>query len=690
MSQLIEINQTEADGTVKLLDVDGITEIPMPQGLVVEWTASSSGDAPGVYPITIDPYSVTVTMGGVDVKDQYKIRLNAGELEIISSAPSQEGYIIQAVNFDTLPDWQSAETITGTQPGTINWGAPQSFQTPLPFTDYRASRGQLENKLKQVFTISNATSLRPGGKALQCNYELGNFFVGGHLGLFLGLEGYDELYVRYWIKYEDGWKFRTASPNSAVQKWFRLMSSIDDPRDPKSANPTDMYAVPNQRPDWKHNCSVANGGTGGSPSGNFDPEVGLYMCGKQAYMMFSSANIVGTFGLDRMAYNPEGHTGSVSDPTQLLDSSTRLYWKDNHGKLVVGASGDFPWASTNAAGTDWQGNGEWVLYEIHAKMNTPGSNNFLAEIFIDGNKVAQVSDLELRKLGKTKFNYVMIPDNMTNAVYFESPGEQKPYPDGVGTFSIADIVVYTPLGSSDPLWSASPKDGRLPINYVPTTTPQVPVVPPVITPPDGPKSVVLMHWDCDVLPSPCIMSNIGNVQICQDSRAGTQNPGVLIQGPVGNAIEAQMTHVRYTFDPGIIPTDKGMVRMYAKHSNPVNSGDSTERHMFLVGVASQANYLAAYQYQDKLYFIIYGSDGAFRRVYGVTTWEVNQWYLYAFEWDSSKGYIAIWRDGQILMDLTTTPWTSALPDYTGLLAQVGSTHIFGAWDEVEIIGFEDE
>ena len=330
--------------------------------------------------------------------------------------------VIWQTSFDSLPDWESQEKIsTSTSDGTISW----DLSVPRPFSDYRSARGQLSALGEHTFQINSKNRFDQTGKGLSCYYESANNHVGGGLGIWLGETGYDELYVSWRMMMQDNWRFATVGGlGGTIFKLFRIMSNIDNPAlKPNAAEPMNMYPTPwNRKPDWDLNTSPLNAQGEG---------------GKQGYVILRWEQVMGKMIADKIAYNPEGRAGSLNDIYKAFDNSVRVNWADYHGRWIE--NGGLP-TSASAPG-DWVGNGQWVHYEVRVKHNTVGQSDGLFEFFLNGKKVAQVSGMVTRNTLKTKFNYIIIPDNIHNLIYANTT--PPPPPAGEQLFAIDDITVAT-------------------------------------------------------------------------------------------------------------------------------------------------------------------------------------------------------------------------------------------------------
>jgi len=453
--------------------------------------------------------------------------------------------VLWECNFDTkcgpvsspslnLADWHSAESLGGS--GDIGYDGYNGTGCDIDsaFSCYESSKGQLSSLGAYNYSIDSANPRNVGGKSLACTYEMANNWSGGRLLINLGDTGYEELYVRWYLMFQTGYKVRSAS-DGLNHKLIRILSNLDNPRsqstDKTLHDPFDMHKTPSFRTDWdditysqpwgmwtsyysssrglvgnlnftltnnvstsdtsitvNEDISATNGiGTiilGTAPNQEYiryearnigtktfynlvrnlngDLQTGTTgdtittngwglgtttsggAGGHQAYIIPHLTNITGGIGIGDFNWNPEGHPGTTSDPTWVYDSDLnngRIYFKNIWGSVVTGDT--YPWSSDTS--TDYQGNGEWHCIEVHVKMNdivdgTP-SNNFIYEIYIDGTKQLKSTGTAFRKNSTTKFNTIMIPDNMYNQI-FKNETIPDP-PDSEQYFSIDDIVVST-------------------------------------------------------------------------------------------------------------------------------------------------------------------------------------------------------------------------------------------------------
>jgi len=292
-------------------------------------------------------------------------------------------------NFDSSPDWHSAESYSSRANAVwpATWSRnPDGAATPPPkgWTSYRASIPRRGGHAP-TFVLGPEGARNPGGKGITCNIEATSYgdWVGGGLDLYLGDRGYQELYVRFYLKYDPNtFHWGTAVPNFALQKLARIS----------------RLKVP--------------------PSARNSPQ---YFLGKDSAQM-------PTFYPDIMnnpAYNkpPEFHPAhlNVTEVTDPMAVSSQDLWK-------------VPWPS----------DGKWHCYEFRVKMNTaPGVADGEWEVWIDGSrkrdkhflkkKVAWVQGGSRVQPG---WNWVTVLDNSTIQ-------PDPPYAKGVMKVFLDDVAIGT-------------------------------------------------------------------------------------------------------------------------------------------------------------------------------------------------------------------------------------------------------
>lgn len=346
------------------------------------------------------------------------------------SCPVHSG-VLWETNFDDLPNWSSAETASITIASLSPESAAIYGITGGLFDGYRSARGQLDVNGRQTYQITSDHAYGGTGKALDCWYEAAQLQVGGGLGIHLGADGYDEVYLRWRMRFDDDYRHATVGGlGGTIDKLFRIMSNVDSNQWAVKTDPMDMQRTPSTRPDWLDNC---------------DPFNSYGECGKQGYVILRWEQIGGQMAADKIAYNPEGRAGSLNDIYYDFDNSIQINFNDYHAS----------YSNTNPLTTsshypdyDYVGNGNWVTYEVHARHNTVGQSDGLFELWLNGTKVAQVSGMLTRASENTKFNYIILPDNHANKIYGlayypELVVEALSTPHAEQLFTIDEIVVST-------------------------------------------------------------------------------------------------------------------------------------------------------------------------------------------------------------------------------------------------------
>ena len=156
---------------------------------------------------------------------------------LLLSSSIATAQIIFQDNFDNSPDWQSQQTVSKTQPeGTdISWGMTRSdkcttYCPPQGWTSYRtACSTWTDDRRKDTYILSEEGARGGSGKGITYNVEVAQNWVGGSLDLWLGEAGYEELYVRYYLKHDINWKWSNLE-NTKVgfQKLIRICTFNDN------------------------------------------------------------------------------------------------------------------------------------------------------------------------------------------------------------------------------------------------------------------------------------------------------------------------------------------------------------------------------------------------------------------------------------------------------------------------------
>ncbi len=176
-------------------------------------------------------------------------------------------------NFDNSPDWQSNQTVNKSQSGgyDISFGQTR-FDTcttncpPQGWTSYRAASSHwTDDRRKDTYVLSSEGARGGSGKGITYNVEVSGTYgtwAGGSLDLWLGETGYDELYIRYYLKFDPNWKWTDpADPQHGQLKLIRI-STLNDNIWTTSGNPQQYGStglnMPVFYPDWYFNKSYSS------------------------------------------------------------------------------------------------------------------------------------------------------------------------------------------------------------------------------------------------------------------------------------------------------------------------------------------------------------------------------------------------------------------------------------------------
>ncbi|AKM78034.1 TPA: hypothetical protein DDZ49_03600 [Candidatus Wolfebacteria bacterium] len=320
---------------------------------------------------------------------------------------SSQATIIFEDNFDDSPDWQSQQTVAKSVGGNDRaWPATyvdacSSACPPQRWTAYRASASYFTDTPGNDTYVLNTDGARGGsGKGITLNVEsTGSYgdWAGGSLDLSLGSVGYQELFVKYWLKYDSNWLWTNpGNTQHGQQKLIRISRFSGDINDYNNHNPQ-MFFTPTENgpswmPDWYYNKSFP-------PASFFSSEF----------------------------FNTQANGSIGYGPTQTFAS------------LV------------------WPSDGGWHSYEFRTKMNSaPGAANGEWEIWIDGQSTPDKHQVKTDVLWVDSngsvtqgWNYLMFLDNITVApAPLSEKKEMQIYMD--------DVVVSTTRLSADIIAPVAP------------------------------------------------------------------------------------------------------------------------------------------------------------------------------------------------------------------------------------------
>lgn len=292
-------------------------------------------------------------------KDIYILLLLAIAV-LINFSSAFAGVIFQD-NFDNSLDWQSQQhTIESRSWGNTRADICTEYCPPKGWTSYRAAPSfWKDDRRKDTFIVDNAGARGGSGKGLTYNVEVSGHFgtwAGGSLDLWLGEAGYNELSVRYYMKFDSGWKW--SDPLNQYNCYMKLLriSTFNDNIWTTAANP-ESYGGANDKnfpvllPDW-------------------------------------------AFLKDLRPVN-----------TMLLSSIRKAPDYEIPASYEV--------RSVHAPAVN-----EWHCYEFYVKMNSGNDvADGVFRVYLDDVLVQEVTNVVWKKSGSgpAKWNWIMLADNVTNA-----------------------------------------------------------------------------------------------------------------------------------------------------------------------------------------------------------------------------------------------------------------------------------
>lgn len=250
-------------------------------------------------------------------------------------------------NFDSHPDWLPPQ---GKYPNSIEyWPAHKVADAPPPpdgYFCYRVAGSKFTDSAPNTLRIDSTNHRGPSGKGLTVWNESDNrgWASDGILGILLdqNSNGYEEIFVRFYIKFQPGWKWTTTS--SPMQKFFGASHYIKG-----DSNPFKVFDFGSSHPGFCGNLAKWGDGT--------------YPIAYYASYRFENA------------YYP-------SDATPPYVNSSSHYFSDR-----VGNKKDF-WD------TGMMGDANWHCWEFNLKMNSQiGYPDGEHRFWCDGILIAEVKDL---------------------------------------------------------------------------------------------------------------------------------------------------------------------------------------------------------------------------------------------------------------------------------------------------------
>lgn len=352
------------------------------------------------------------------INRKFRIRLVLFLFCNLSLISSLHAEIIFQDNFDDRPDWSSS-TITGVAevwPYTIQTilGGPASTANLPAWYNYRSAITS-HTTGDPLYVVDNADPHGGTGKSLRYNLEKNSYMNGGSINLVLcnsGTCGYNEIYVRFYLKLEPDFDFENGGGDFI--KMFRLFTGVDVIND--TMGPSSTYAT---QSDYEATPQI-----------------------KRSSLIITYIVIDGN-GDYRLSYEYETGQQVGIDWTYEQDylPEATFNFKDHLG--------------------------EWIYFEMYAKLNTIGQSDGEIKIWIlpesDINSYSETkpavnwTGLKIRDTTDRKWNALILADNMSGT-WERSVAEQTltyddliistspvgPYNNAPASVNITSILLSTP------------------------------------------------------------------------------------------------------------------------------------------------------------------------------------------------------------------------------------------------------
>ncbi|AKM78036.1 MAG: Fibronectin type III domain protein [Candidatus Wolfebacteria bacterium GW2011_GWE1_48_7] len=347
--------------------------------------------------------------------------------------------IIFEDNFNDSPDWQSAESNPG---DNVDWFSSSWIRNPSgppepPMQNWTSYRTEipLGNSVKR-YILSEEGKRGISGKGVTYNVESSGTWSGGGLDLYLGNTGYQEIFVRFYLRYDPAtwvWALRETGLNGEKQKLIRISRLKDEPTAQTAWNPqlfdtaaSGGHQMPVLYPDVKEN----NGAGYNTPSVN-----GLY----GLYLEYTRR------------FDPEYGSESPSETRSFPMPSLGL-------KNFVP-----PTSGTDSSTDYYKTDGDWHSYEFRVKMNSaPGVADGEWETWVDGGENPAQHTLKIGVAWVSSggsvspgWNWFTVLDNVNTATGLPNGTIMKMYMDD---FVVSDSFIGKDyiIGTADITAPAAP------------------------------------------------------------------------------------------------------------------------------------------------------------------------------------------------------------------------------------------
>ena len=353
------------------------------------------------------------------MKSQAKLKkftLTIGLLSTLALPGIASSEIIFQDNFDNQPEWMP---VSSRNPGPI----PSSWTNARTDEKWHPDEGFPNNEPSMRITGRDPAMVRGGsGKAFVVFNESSssNFASDSILGKYLGPEGYTELTVTFWIKYEDDWNWQSGP----FDKVFRIFS-WDGP-DVGNGSPWDFFEDGNSAPIYFYDYAHNSFGQRHVHAYRCDPQETAYYCKDPSF--------------DVGSLNSLGYTGHSNNYTShIRDTSPRINDLVNEGLIPDTGLATHPQIFGNV----------WHQLKFQVRMNSaPGIKDGILRYWLDGQLIVNLTNIPWMSTGSPgnkRWNFVAIGGNTVTDFDLVGPTEDREQ-----WYAIDDFVVSTTLEPNPP------------------------------------------------------------------------------------------------------------------------------------------------------------------------------------------------------------------------------------------------
>ena len=304
------------------------------------------------------------------------------------------GEILFTTNFDNYQDWSPMQGTAYYSCSSYSW-SEQCIPPPPGFSGYNVQGTFYTSPGHNTLNIDSTNHRGATGKALtywnESNGGGGEWASDGMLFIHLNSTGYEELYVRFYIKFQPGWQWSTSA--EPMQKFFRI-TNYDG-----IGSPFKFFQDGSHHPAFFADLAKFNNG---------------------------NADIV-----YRSAYRYE-NIYYPSSATPSHSSADNFYFGD----------GNYSGTGTDFGNQGMMGDGNWHSWEFYVKINSAvGVPDGIHRFWQDGKLIAEVTDLAWADEGaqltpRKLWNFVALGGNNFNQFAMVSSEQEQWY-------AIDDLVIST-------------------------------------------------------------------------------------------------------------------------------------------------------------------------------------------------------------------------------------------------------